>query len=313
MVTATEPKTIQKVVQLAGTLTDEALRNGSIKKNLEKRGNEGEPSKDRNVRDDHKRTRMGNAFATTTNHVGRENMGTVPKCTTCNTHHLPEAPCRTCFNCNRPRNFARDCRVAPRNVNVNPVNARNPTARECCECGGTDHIKSACFSLIRAQGSGENRPNLALANNGEPSDLGFSYEIEIASGQLVEIDKVIRGCKLEIEGHMFDINLIPFGSESFDVIIGMDWFSGHQAKIICHEKVAKEKKQEEIVVVRDFPEVFLDDLSELLPVWEIKFRIELIPRATPVAKSPCRLAPSELEELSRQLKELQDKGFIRPR
>ncbi|GKG57713.1 hypothetical protein Tco_0587311, partial [Tanacetum coccineum] len=56
----------------------------------------------------------------------------------------------------------------------------------------------------------------------EPNDLGFSYEIEIASGQLVEIDKVINGCKLEIEGHVFDINLIPFVSGSFDVIIGMD-------------------------------------------------------------------------------------------
>ncbi|GJR43362.1 putative reverse transcriptase domain-containing protein [Tanacetum coccineum] len=75
---------------------------------------------------------------------------------------------------------------------------------------------------------------------------------------------------------------------------------------------AKEKKQEEIVVVRDFPEVFPDDLSGLPPIWEIKFRIDLIPRAMPVAKSPYRLAPSELEELSRQLKELQDKGFIRP-
>ncbi|GKE35354.1 hypothetical protein Tco_1454676 [Tanacetum coccineum] len=67
---------------------------------------------------------------------------------------------------------------------------------------------------------------------------------------------------------------------------------------------AKEKKQEEIVVVRDFPEVFLDDLSGLLPVWEIEFRIELVPRAMPVAKSPYHLAPSELEELSGQLKEL---------
>nr|GEW02203.1 putative reverse transcriptase domain-containing protein [Tanacetum cinerariifolium] len=55
----------------------------------------------------------------------------------------------------------------------------------------------------------------------EPSDLGFSYEIEIASGQLVEINKVIRDCKLEIEGHTFDIDLIPFGHESFDVIVGM--------------------------------------------------------------------------------------------
>ncbi|GKB67306.1 putative reverse transcriptase domain-containing protein [Tanacetum coccineum] len=75
---------------------------------------------------------------------------------------------------------------------------------------------------------------------------------------------------------------------------------------------ASDKKQEEIVVVRDFPEVFLDDLSGLPPIREIEFRIELIPGATPVAKSPYRLAPSELEELSGQLKELQDKGFIRP-
>ncbi|GKF11641.1 hypothetical protein Tco_0049567, partial [Tanacetum coccineum] len=66
------------------------------------------------------------------------------------------------------------------------------------------------------------------------------------------------------------------------------------------------KKQEEINVVRDFPKVFLDDLTGLPPIREIEFWIELIPGATPVAKSPYRLAPSELEELSGQLKELQD-------
>ncbi|GKD27550.1 putative reverse transcriptase domain-containing protein, partial [Tanacetum coccineum] len=82
------------------------------------------------------------------------------------------------------------------------------------------------------------------------------------------------GCKLEIEGHVFDINLMPFGSESFDMIIGMDWLSNHKAEIICHEK-----KQEELVVVRDFPEVFPNDLSGLLPSREIKFRIELVPGA----------------------------------
>ncbi|GJS57952.1 putative reverse transcriptase domain-containing protein [Tanacetum coccineum] len=175
MVAATEPKIIQKAVQIAGTLTDEALRNGSIKKNLEKRGNRGEPSKDWNVRDDNKRTRTGNAFVTITNPVGRENTGTVPKCTICSTYHPPGEPCFTCFNCNRP---------------------------------------------------------------------------------------------------------------------GMDWLSDHKAEIICHEKVVriplldgkvlrvlgekqeekvrqlmstrtKEQKQEEIVVVKYFPEVFLDDLSGL--------------------------------------------------
>ncbi|GJV35067.1 putative reverse transcriptase domain-containing protein [Tanacetum coccineum] len=122
----------------------------------------------------------------------------------------------------------------------------------------------------------------------EPSELGFSYEIKIASGQLVEIDKVIRGCKLEIEGHMFYINLIPFGSGSFNVIIGMDWLSNHKAEIICHEK---------IVVVRDFPEVFSDDLLGLPPIREIELRIELIPEAIPITKSPYRLTPFEMEEL----------------
>ncbi|GKB27298.1 putative reverse transcriptase domain-containing protein [Tanacetum coccineum] len=338
-------------------LTDEALRNGSIKKNPKKRGNGGEPYKDRNGREDNKRTRTGNAFAITVNPIRGGYTGTAPKCTACSYHHLLETPCRSCFNCNRPRHFARDYRVVPRNVN--PINTRNPVARTCYECGSTDHIKSAYPRLNQAQRLEGNQQNQVVAINGgqgrgnqgnqdrgrafmlgaeeapqdpdimtgtftlnnhyattlfdsganysfvsttfiplldiEPSDLGFSYEIKIASGQLVEIDKVIRGCKLEIEGHVFGINLIPFGSISFDVIIGMDWLSDHKAELICHEKVvriplldskvlrvlgenpkekmrqlmsakANKKKQEEIVVVRDFPEVFSDDLSGLSPV-----------------------------------------------
>nr|GEX69111.1 reverse transcriptase domain-containing protein [Tanacetum cinerariifolium] len=132
MVAATEPKTIQKAVQIASILIDEAIMNGSIKKNPEKRENEGEPRKDRNV---------------------------------------------------------------------------------------------------------------------------------------------IKSCEVEIKGYVFDINLIPFGSGSFDVIIGMDWLSNHKDEIICHEKVV---------------------------------RIYLLA----VVKSPNRLSPSEMEELSGQLKELQDKGDL---
>ncbi|GJR27035.1 putative reverse transcriptase domain-containing protein [Tanacetum coccineum] len=333
MVAVTEPSTIQKVVQIAGTLTDEALRNRPIKKNPEKRGNGGEPSKDINERDDNKRTRTENAFATTANPVRREYTG----------------------------NFAKDCRVVPRNVN--PINARNPVARTVtsvargrgCMLGAEEARQD--LNIVRSTFTLNDHYATTFFDSGadysfvsttfipmldiKPSDLGFSYEIEIASRQLVEIDKVIKGCKLEIEGHVFDIILIPFRSGSFDMIIGMDWLSNHRAEIICHKKVvripllggkvlrvigerpeekarqlmsakAKEKKQEEIIVVRVFPEVFLDDLSGLPPNREIEFRIELIPEAMPVAKSPYRLAPSELEELSGQLKELQDKGFIRP-
>ncbi|GKG57670.1 hypothetical protein Tco_0587268, partial [Tanacetum coccineum] len=85
--------TKQKAVQISGTLTDEAMRNGSIKK-VEKRGNMGELSKDKNGRDDNKRTRTENAFATTINPERRENTGTWPKCTICNSYHAPEEPCR---------------------------------------------------------------------------------------------------------------------------------------------------------------------------------------------------------------------------
>ncbi|GKB58773.1 putative reverse transcriptase domain-containing protein, partial [Tanacetum coccineum] len=261
MVAATEPKTIQNAVQIFGALTDEAVKYGLIKK-VEKRGNVGEPSKDNNGRDDNKRTRTGNAFDTTVNPVGRENTGTWPKCTTCNSYHAPGGICRTCFNCNRPGHLAKDCRGVPRNVN--PINARNPTVRACYECGSIEHVRSACPRLNRAQGPEENRPNQVATNNGgqargrafmlgakegrqdpnivtgtftlnnhfattlfdsgtdysfvsttfipllglEPSDLGFKYETEIASGQLVEIDKVIKACKLEIEGHVYDIDLI---------------------------------------------------------------------------------------------------------
>ncbi|GKE94774.1 putative reverse transcriptase domain-containing protein, partial [Tanacetum coccineum] len=152
MVAATEPKTIQKAVQISGALTDEAVRNRSIKK-VEKRRNVGEPSKDRSGRDD-----------TTVNPVRRENTGTWPKCTTCNTYHAPGGPCRTCFNCNRLGHLARDCRGMPRNMN--PVNARNPTVRVCYECGSTDHVRPACLRLNRARGLEENHPNQVAANNG---------------------------------------------------------------------------------------------------------------------------------------------------
>ncbi|GJT10577.1 putative reverse transcriptase domain-containing protein [Tanacetum coccineum] len=243
-----------------GAQTDDAVRNGINEEELIKK-DVGEPSKDKNGRDDNKRTRTGNAFATTVNPVGRENTGTWPKCTICNSFHAPGGLCRTCYNCNRPGHLARDCRSVPRNVN--PVNARNPTVRACYECGSTDHGRGNQGNQARGRafmlGAEEARqdPNIVT----EPSELGFKYEIEIASGQLVKIVKVIKGCKLEIEGHVFDIDLIPFGHGSLCTSV---------------------KKQEEILMVRYFPDVFPDDLSGLPPIREI----ELTPRATLVAKSP---------------------------
>ncbi|GJS49893.1 putative reverse transcriptase domain-containing protein [Tanacetum coccineum] len=78
------------------------------------------------------------------------------------------------------------------------------------------------------------------------------------------------------------------------------------------EDKSKEKRLEDVPIVQDFPEVFPEDLPGIPPTRQVEFQIDLIPGAAPVARAPYRLAPSEMKELSDQLKELSDKGFIRP-
>ncbi|GKA64944.1 putative reverse transcriptase domain-containing protein [Tanacetum coccineum] len=74
----------------------------------------------------------------------------------------------------------------------------------------------------------------------------------------------------------------------------------------------KEKQLEYVPVIQDFLEVFLNELPRLLPPRQVEFRIDLIPGVAPVARAPYCLAPSEMKELSKQLQELSEKGFIRP-
>ncbi|GKE80655.1 hypothetical protein Tco_1550655, partial [Tanacetum coccineum] len=197
---------------ILGALTDEAVRNGSIKK-VEKRGKMGEPSKDKNGRDDNKRTRTGNVFATTANPVGRENTG----------------------------QLAKDCRDVLRNVN--PINARKPTVRACYECGSTDHVSFVSTTF---------KPLLGI----EASELGFRYEIEIASGQLVEIDKKVVRIPL-LDGKVLRV----LGERSEE-----------KARLLMSAKT-RDKKQEKIVVVRYFPEspyrLAPSELEEL-SVWKTR-------------------------------------------
>ncbi|GJS11480.1 putative reverse transcriptase domain-containing protein [Tanacetum coccineum] len=181
------------------------------------------------------------------------------------------------------------------------------------------------------------------------------YNIEMADGNLVSTNTVIKGCTLTLLNQPFEIDLMPIKLGSFDVVIGMDWLSKYRAKILCDEKVvhipidgetliirgdrsktrlnlisciktekyisrgcqvfmiqvvekkADEKRLEDIPVVKEFPDVFPENLPGIPPVRQVEFQIDLIPGATPY-----RLAPSEMQELSNQLQELTDRGFIRP-
>ncbi|GJR93711.1 putative reverse transcriptase domain-containing protein [Tanacetum coccineum] len=125
------------------------------------------------------------------------------------------------------------------------------------------------------------------------------YNIEMADGNLVTTNTIIKGCTLTLLNQPFEIDLMPIKLGSFDVVIVV-------------EKKADEKRLEDIPVVKEFPDVFPEDLPGIPPVRQVEFQIDLIPGAAPIARTPYRLAPSEMQELSNQLQELTDRGFIRP-
>ncbi|GJW71907.1 hypothetical protein Tco_0128824, partial [Tanacetum coccineum] len=105
-------------------------------------------------------------------------------------------------------------------------------------------------------------------------------------------------------------SLISLSRGNFDVIVVMDWLSKRKFVIVCHEKVVRIPLEcDEILRVHGArTQGVVKTLMNTKR--QVKFRIDLVHGATPVAKSPYRLAPSDIQELSGQLQELEDKGFI---
>ncbi|GJV14835.1 reverse transcriptase domain-containing protein [Tanacetum coccineum] len=148
------------------------------------------------------------------------------------------------------------------------------------------------------------------------------YDIKMADGNLVSTNTVIKGRTLTLLNQLFEIDLMPIKLGSFDVVIDMDRLSKYHAKILCDEKVvhipingktliiqvmekkSDEKILEDIPVVKEFLYVFPEDLPGIPPVRQVEFQIDLIPGAAPIARTPYRLAPLEMQELSNQLKKL---------
>nr|GEV06076.1 putative reverse transcriptase domain-containing protein [Tanacetum cinerariifolium] len=161
--------------------------------------------------------------------------------------------------------------------------------------------------------------SLASMLNITPITLDTTYDIEMADGNIVGTNTIIQGCTLILLNQPFEIDLVPTKLGSFNVVIGMDWLSKYHAKIIYDEKVVHilidgetlfirdKRRLEDIPVVREFREVLPEDLPSLPSVCQVEFQIDLILGATPVARTPYRLAPSEIQELSDQLQELANK------
>jgi hypothetical protein len=158
-------------------------------------------------------------------------------------------------------------------------------------------------------------------------------------GGRVVANRIAREVPLELARHVFPTHLIVLDGQGIDVILGMSWMKLHKAildiakwlvrldspiygkvtlrlpVVVCieasvHHTMAK--SIEEIHVVREFPDVFPDDLPGMPPERYIEFKIELQSSTAPISKAPYKMSWEELAELKIQLKDLLDKGFIHP-
>ncbi|GJU16746.1 putative reverse transcriptase domain-containing protein [Tanacetum coccineum] len=227
----------------------------------------------------------------------------------------------TCFEYGAQGHYRKDC---PKVKNQNRRNkARVPDAR------GKAYVL----------GGGDANPGSNTVMDIIPSALDVSYAVELADERTSETSTVLRGCTLGLLGHPFNIDLMLIDLGSFDVIIGMDWLAKNHAVIVYDEKIVripygnqilivqgdksdKEKKSTLSIISCVKAQKYMEKGCQLfLAQFTMKetktsrMRSDsktLVPGAAPIARAPYSLAPSEMEELSTQLQELSDKGFIRP-
>ncbi|GJT29664.1 putative reverse transcriptase domain-containing protein, partial [Tanacetum coccineum] len=273
---------------------------------------------------------------------GKVSSGSLPLCERYFTRHvgLCTIKCHKCGKIGHKARYYKEKNVAT-GANDLPI----PT---CYDCGEQGHTRNRCPRKVKQEEVGEVRgrayaikdaelkgPNVVtgtfllnncyafvLFNSGSdssfvdtrfssmlninPVKIRASYEVELDDERVVSTNTVLKGCTLNLVNHIFEIDLMSIELGKFDVIISTDWLVNHDVVIVISYIKAY------VPVIRDFPEVFLEELPGLPPPRQVEFRIDLVPRAAPVARAPYRLAPSDMRELFVQLQELLKKGFIHP-
>ncbi|KAA3463143.1 RVP_2 domain-containing protein [Gossypium australe] len=136
--------------------------------------------------------------------------------------------------------------------------------------------------------------------------IEFLIRVSNPLGQCVLVDRVCKNCPLMIRDSCFpaDLMLLPF--DEFDIILGMDWLTVHDAYLrkgceaylayVIDSKVT-ERKIDSVPIVGEYPDVFLEELPGLPPIREVEFGIELVPGTTSISIALYRMEPTELKEL----------------
>ncbi|GJS39978.1 putative reverse transcriptase domain-containing protein [Tanacetum coccineum] len=252
-----------------------------------------------NRRQQNRRQEAGRAYAVTSSENGR--MGHLSKnCQSkkpaTGSNQLPVTV--VCHACGEKGHYTNQCQKTNINAQGRAYMLRDKNAQQDPNVvTGMFLLNQHLVRVLFDSGADRSFISLSLASmlNIPSITIDTFYNIKMADGNLVSTNTVIKGCTLTLLNQPFEIDLMPIKLGSFVM-----------------EKKADEKRLEDISVVKEFPDVFPEDLPGIPPVRQVEFQIDLIPGAAPIARTPYRLAPSEMQELSNQLQELTDRGFIRP-
>ncbi|GJR18263.1 putative reverse transcriptase domain-containing protein [Tanacetum coccineum] len=326
-IVASKPKTMQEAIEMATELMDKRVSTIAERQAENKRKSENTSRSNQNQQQQpNKRQNTGRAY-TAGSGDKKPYGGSRPLCSKCNYHH--DGPCAPkCYKCNKYGHISRDCRGTG---NVNNNNNQKGTGSgqkpTCFECGAQGHFKKECPRLKNNKGNRGNQAGndrapakvYVVGNAGANPDnvvagtflLNNRYAyILFDTGADRSFVSTAFSSQIDITpstlDHYYDVELADGRIIGFDAIIGMDWLAKHQAVIACAEKIVRIPWKNKTLIIHGD-----GNLPGLPPTRQVEFQIDLVPGAAPVARAPYRLAPSELKELSEQLKELSDKGFIK--
>ncbi|GJZ48993.1 putative reverse transcriptase domain-containing protein [Tanacetum coccineum] len=246
--------------------------------------------------------------------------GSKPLCPKCNYHHDGQCAPK-CTKCKRIGHSAQDYKSQPAATNNQRAQGANKKVLTCFDCGAQGHFKSNCPKLKNEIHRNRAGNSNVVARAYDVGTVGTNPNSNVVRGMFLLNNRYAsilfdtgadRSFVSTAFSSLIDIILTTL-DHGYDVELadGCPIFLAHVTTKKAEDKL-KEKRIKDIPIVQDFPEVFPEDLPGIPPTRQVEFQIDLIPGAAPVARAPYRLAPSEMKELSDQLQELSDKGFIRP-